>query len=176
MTTTEKLQRETNFLQSLHKRIENDNGAKADFKRALTGEPRYLRKLYSVILNYPVVLPEKSEWRRKHIWIPVACLSVFYPQPIREKMNNFGYSCQKLYKASNSEGTVTRFRALLDTALVDIQTPLTALVRQMKPKEIPIDYPQLISDLSQWEHPNQYIQDNWARTFWSVHSEDTEQD
>jgi CRISPR system Cascade subunit CasB len=47
-----------------------------------------------------------------------------------------------------------------------MQPPLTALVRQMKSKGIAIDYPKLLADLRQWEHPNQYIQDHWARVFW----------
>jgi CRISPR system Cascade subunit CasB len=173
MTITEKLQRETDFLKSLHKRIENDNGAKAAFKRALSGESNHLRHIYAFVLLY---LGGVSEWKQNYIWIPIACLSVYYPQPIREKIHDFGYSCWKLNQGSNSKGTERRFKALLDTDLVDIQSPLNALVRQMKSKEIPIDYPQLISDLSQWEHPNQYIQDRWARTFWGVHSDDNEQD
>jgi CRISPR system Cascade subunit CasB len=56
----------------------------------------------------------------------------------------------------------------LDLALADIQAPLANLVRQIKTKEIAIDYPQLLADLRRWEHPDQYIQDNWARAFWGV--------
>ena len=158
-----RLEYETHFLQSVSDRIKNDNGAKADFKRALSGEPTHIRKVYPVVLPY---LGNTSEREQEQIWIPVACLSVYYPST--QKIGNFGHSCRGLATATNSEGADRRFRALLDLALADIQSPLTALVRQMKSKKIAIGYPQLLADLRQWEHPNQYIQDRWARAFWGA--------
>jgi CRISPR system Cascade subunit CasB len=163
--TRNQLESEIRFLQLVSDRIKNDNGAKADFKRALSGEPEHLRQVYPCVLPY---VGTTSEWEQKQIWIPVVCLSVYYPQAIREveKQRNFGYSCRGLATATNSDGADRRFRALLDLALTDISSPLTALVRQMKSKGITIDYAKLLADLRQWEHPNQYIQDQWARTFW----------
>lgn len=163
--TSSHLERQNRFLESLHKRIANDKGAEADLKRALSGEAKHLRNIYSLILPY---LGGISDWKQDNIWIPIACLSVYYPQYLREKQNNFGYSCHQLANKTESKGIERRFRALLDTALADIKTPITALVRQMKSKEIAIDYPQLIYDFERWEHPDQYIQDKWARTFWGV--------
>uniref|UniRef100_B8HWI0 CRISPR-associated protein, Cse2 family n=1 Tax=Cyanothece sp. (strain PCC 7425 / ATCC 29141) TaxID=395961 RepID=B8HWI0_CYAP4 len=161
------LEHERRFLQAVSGRTCKDNGAKADFKRALSGEPEHLRKVYPFVLPY---IGSTSEWEQEHIWIPVACLSVYYPQPIREakKQKNFGYSGRGLANATSSKGVDRRFRALLDLALVDIKSPLTALVRQMRSKEVAIDYPKLLADLRQWEHPNQYVQDQWARAFWNV--------
>jgi CRISPR system Cascade subunit CasB len=178
MTTTQtssrpSLERETKFLQAIRDRIKHDNGAKADFKRALSGEPKHIRKIHIYVLPYIGKLRDSEREQKRQeeqIWIPVACLSVFYPQPFREgeKQRNFGHSCRSLAAATNSKGAERRFRALLDLTLSDIQSPLTALVRQMKTKEVAIDYPQLIADLRRWEHPDQYIQDQWARTFWGV--------
>jgi CRISPR system Cascade subunit CasB len=170
MTTTQtrnRLERELTFLQGISDRIDRDTGAKADFKRALSGESTHIRKLYKYVLPY---LGNVPEWEQDTIWIPVACLSVFYPQPFREteKHHNFGHSCRNLAHKTESKGADRRFRALLDLALTDIQPPLAALVRQMKMQEIAIDYPQLLADLRRWEHPDQYIQDKWARTFWGA--------
>jgi CRISPR system Cascade subunit CasB len=161
------LEHEIRFLKSVSDRISKDNGAKADFKRALSGEPEHIRKVYPFVLPY---LGSASEWEQEQIWIPLACLSVYYPQTLREaeKQRNFGCSCSGLAKATNSDGADRRFRALLDIALTDIRSPLTALVRQMKSKGIAIDYPKLLADLRRWEHPNQYIQDQWARAFWGT--------
>jgi CRISPR system Cascade subunit CasB len=168
MTTTKTpnsyLERQTKFLESLHRRIKDDNGAKATFKRALSGEERHIRNTYSMVLPYLEGIHE----RQQEIWIFVASLSVYYPQTIREKQQNFGSSCRGLANNTQSEGADRRFRALLDTALEDIQSPLTALVRQIKTKEVRIDYPKLLADLCQWDHPDQYIQDRWARTFWGA--------
>lgn len=170
MTTTQtklgRFERTTKFLESLHHRIDSDNGAKAVLKRALSGEPKHIRAIY------PMVLPSLesiSEWQQD-VWILVACLSVYYPQDMRKEQKNFGHSCRELANTTQSKGANRRFRSLLDTSLSDVRSPLTALVRQIKSKEIRIDYPLLIVDLCQWEYPDQYIQDQWARTFWGASS------
>ncbi len=174
-TTRNRLDREIRFLKSVSDRITQDNGAKADFKRTLSGEPEHIRKVYPFVLPYIGTI---SEWEQERIWIPIACLLVYYPQPIREadQQKSFGHSCRGLATATTSDGANRRFRALLDLALTDIQSPLIALVRQMKSKGIVIDYPKLIADLRQWEHADQYIQDQWARAFWGSVSTDQSQE
>lgn len=164
---------ETRFLESVKARADKDNGVKATFKRAMSGEPEHIRKVYEFVLTH---IGNASEWEQDHIWIPVACLSIYYPQTLRkpeqQRQRNFGHSCRGLVTATNSDGADRRFRALLDLSATDIQSPLTALVRQMKSKGIVIDYAQLLADLRQWEHADQYIQDRWARAFWGATSPD----
>ncbi|MGB7414624.1 MAG: type I-E CRISPR-associated protein Cse2/CasB [Thermosynechococcaceae cyanobacterium] len=132
MTPTQapRLERQTQFLENLHRLFKDDNGAKAVFKRTLSGEERHLRNTYSMVLSYIPELPQYLQ----DIWILVACLSFYYPQTIREEQRNFGYSCHGLANATRSEGADRRFRALLDTSLGDLRSPLTALVRQIKIK------------------------------------------
>jgi CRISPR system Cascade subunit CasB len=164
-TKSQQLERAEKFLASLHQRIANDTGAKADLKRALSGEERHLRNTYALVLPYL----GDVEWQQD-VWILVAALSAYYPQDIRPEQRNFGFSCRNIDPSNDSGGADRRFRALLDTSLTDIRSPLTNLVRQMKSKGIRVDYPQLLVDLLQWEHSNQYIQDRWARTFWGATS------
>jgi CRISPR system Cascade subunit CasB len=163
-TTTPYLEREISFLTSLQKRTENDNGAKAALKRALSGEPRHFRNVYSLILPYLEGIPK---WQQDH-WLFVASLSVYYPQSIKENHRDFGHSCRQLANKTESGGTERRFKALLDTAIADLHLPIAALIRQLKSKEVSIDYPKLIADVCRWDHPDQYIQDQWARTFWGA--------
>jgi CRISPR system Cascade subunit CasB len=157
-----------------------DNGAKAVLKRAMSGEPRHSYKTREFLPP----IGEKSLWEEKHIWIPVACLSIFYPQSISKakQRKNFGHSCWLLqqeiqHDSPDAKGVARRFRALLDTPLEDIQAPLASLVRQMKQKKFKktvIDYPKLIEDLCRWEYPEKNIQDNWARAFWGASNIDEE--
>jgi CRISPR system Cascade subunit CasB len=175
ITTTDKpkyLARQTQFLEDLHCEIKNDNGAKAMLRRAISGEERHIRNASSIIWRH---MPD-IKYQQKN-WIFVACLSVYYPQALdRDDPKNFGYSCHGLANATNSAGAERRFRALLDTTAEDLQSPLTSLVRQIKSKDIRLDYPQLLSDLCRWDYPDQYIQvqDRWARTFWGASSADEE--
>lgn len=154
------------FLEFVQQKIETDNGAKATLKRALTGEARHLRAVYPIVL-YP--LERTGIQYNQDEWIFVACLLAYYPQSIDgHDKRNFGQSARGLTGEGNSGGADRRFRALLDTSLADLRSPLAALVRLMKSNGIAINYPKLIIDLCRWEHPDQYVQDQWARTFWGA--------
>jgi CRISPR system Cascade subunit CasB len=182
-------EQEIKFLKSLQKHLEiqlpehlnvygkEDKAAKAAFKRALSGEPEHLRKIYEFVLPH---FTYQKPYQQDKVWIPVACLYVFYPQHIEEdeesRRRSFGISCRGLATATSSEGADRRFKAFLDMSLEDLRSPLNALVRQMKSKGIAIDYPKLIADLQRWEHPNQFIQDQWARDFWGVHKPQDEEE
>jgi len=165
MTITEKkspTEGARKILESIERNIKNDNGAKASLKRVLTGEPRHIRAVYSIVLPYLGGIEYNLDK-----WIFVTALLAYYPQKLdRNLPKNFGSSASGLASETNSKGADRRFRALLDTSIEDIRSPLSALVRQMKIKEIAIDYPQLIIDLCRWDLPDQDVQDDWARSFW----------
>jgi CRISPR system Cascade subunit CasB len=157
-----KLERERKFLQAIEGTINKDNGAKADLKRSLSGEIKHIRSTYPIIFRYLGGIEYNQDE-----WILVAGLFAYYPQKLdRDSPKNFGSSSRGLALANKSEGADRRFRALLDTSIEDIRSPLIALIRQIKSKDIAIDYPQLLADLCRWEHPNEYIQDRWAKSFW----------
>jgi CRISPR system Cascade subunit CasB len=91
MTTTKtekspQLERAEKFFTSLRLRIDKDSGAKAELKRALSGEERHIRNTYALVLPY---LGEVKEWQQD-VWILVAALSAYYPQEIRTEQRNFG--------------------------------------------------------------------------------------
>lgn len=175
-STLTMLDRAADFLENLHRRIVNDNGAKAALKRAMSGEEAHIRKIYCFVLEDLERRGITSKWEQDNIWIPVACLFAYYlpkldrdnPKLDCDKPGNFGHSTRALANATDSEGADRRFRALLDTSLEDLRSPLSSLVRLMKSKNIVINYPLLIADLRQWSHPDQYIQDKWARAFWGA--------
>jgi len=157
-----RLERAKTFLDSIKQRTKHDSGAKATLKRALSGEARHVRHTYPFLLPYLDGIPE---WQLD-IWIFSACLAIYHDQEHPPDSGNFAQSCLALQNKVPSQGPERRFRALLDTALADIQSPITALVRQFKRQDIKVYYPQLIADLCNWDHPDQFIQDRWARTFW----------
>jgi CRISPR system Cascade subunit CasB len=173
MTTTPKssrLERATTFLDNLRQRIKNDSGAKATLKRALSGDKHHIRRTYPFLLPSLEGIPE----RQKDIWIFVACLDIYHDQDKEPAPRNFAQSCLDLQNKVPSQGPERRFRTLLDTALVDIQSPITALVRQFKSQEVKVYYPQLILDLCNWDHPDQFVQDHWAKTFWRAFSHNSD--
>lgn len=159
-----RLERAITYLDSLKKRIKNDSGAKATLRRALSGEKYHVRRTYPFLLPY---LEGISEWQQDR-WIFVACLCIYHDQNPEPAPRSFAQSCLELQNKVPSKGPERRFCTLLDTALADIQSPLTALVRQFKSQEVKVYYPRLIVDLDNWDHSDQFVQDQWAKTFWRV--------
>ena len=168
------LKRATEVLEQIQASIKNDSGAKADLKRSLTGEPRHRRAVYPLILRY---LSETETQYHLEQWLLVTGFLGYYPQNLHpENRLTFGDSARKLLTEGSSKGPERRFRALLETSLEDLRSPLTAMVRLMKSNNIPINYPQLLVDLKYWEHPDQFIQDKWARAFWNAPRTETNKD
>jgi CRISPR system Cascade subunit CasB len=165
------VQHTAEVLERIQKSINNDSGAKADLKRALTGEPRHQRAAYPIVLRY---LSEKEAQYNLDQWLWVTGFLAYYEQPINpENKTTFGDSARRLKDDNSSGGPERRFRALLETSIEDLRSPLTSMVRLMKSKKIAINYPQLVVDLCRWNHPDQYIQDKWARAFWNAPKPDT---
>ncbi len=161
--------REAKFLAEVRKRAKADTGVKAAFKRALSGERHHLRKVYPFVLPYL----EGIHGQQQEIWIFVACLAVYHDQDAAGKgaraEYSFARSCWDLHSAGKSKGPERRFKALLETDLANIQSPIAALVRLIKnhdERKIWVDYPKLIQDLCRWDHPDQRVQDRWAMDFW----------
>ena len=160
------LKRATGILDQIQASIEKDSGAKADLKRSLTGELRHRRAVYPLILRH---LSETEVQYNLEQWLLVTGFLGYYRQNLHpENRLTFGDSARKLLTEGSSKGPERRFRTLLETSLEDLRSPLTAMVRLMKSKGIPIDYSQLLVDLKYWEHPDQFIQDKWARAFWNA--------
>jgi CRISPR type I-E-associated protein CasB/Cse2 len=171
-TTPSAVQRAATVLSQIHTAIKHDSGVEATLKRTLTGEPRHQRASYPIII--PVILHEFDEEEAQyHLeqWLWVTGFLAYYPQDINpESKLTFGDSARQLKTEDSSKGPERRFRSLLETSLEDLRSPLTAMVRLMRSskKKVVISYPQLLVDLSRWEHPDQYIQDKWARAFWNA--------
>lgn len=175
------LQHAVKVLTNIQQAIKKDSGAKADLKRSLTGEARHQRAVYSIVLRELGEVDAKynkadAKYRLDQ-WLWVTGFLAYYDQPISpETKTNFGDSARRLKDENSSKGAERRFRALLETSLEDLRSPLTSMVRLMKSKKVAINYPQLVVDLTGWNHPDQYIQDKWARSFWRApqveHSED----
>ena len=152
-------------LEKIKNAIQKDSGTKADLKRALTGEPRHQRAAYPIVLRF--LSQEEADYNLDQ-WLWVTGFLAYYDQNLSpEHKTNFGDSARRLKDANSSDGPDRRFRALLETSIEDLRSPLTSMVRLMKSKKVNINYPQLIVDLKYWNHPDQYIQDRWARSFWS---------
>jgi hypothetical protein len=90
-------------LERIQKSIKNDSGAKADLKRALTGEPRHQRAAYPIVLRY---LGETDAQYNLDQWLWVTGFLAYYEQAIDPANNmTFGDSARRLKDENSSGGT-----------------------------------------------------------------------
>ncbi|MDG2991566.1 type I-E CRISPR-associated protein Cse2/CasB [Candidatus Synechococcus calcipolaris G9] len=163
--------------------IKQNKGARAALKNVLKGDTKHLIDTYSTVLkplqDVGIDYQPEQPSDKGRLWIFVAGLFAHYPQPIEQKYRgNFGNSCWLLQqeirrKNPDAKGIERRFHSLLDTDLGYLQSPLSALLRQMKAKDVVVNYPKLIADLHWWDRADKRVQDQWARAFWMTSSSDS---
>ncbi len=69
-----------------------------------------------------------------------------------------------------------RFRALLGTARADLDVHLRHLVGLASAEGAGLDWRDLRRAVRSWDHPDRYIQRQWARTFWGPAYEESQQE
>lgn len=94
---------------------------------------------------------------------------------------DFGRTWKKAIAGNNSKSIGRRFNILLEsefdphTGEGDLPYRLRQMVRYAVSKKVGVDWPQLLNDLKNWNHPDKFVQKRWARSFFAVESSDDEQ-
>ena len=70
-------------------------------------------------------------------------------------------------RIKGSESLEKRFISLLDAQGNELIQRLREVIGLAKSQEIPIDYGSLLRDILSWENPDQAVQFQWARDYWS---------
>ena len=87
--------------------------------------------------------------------------------PDRLWETNFGSSYRKLRNISNNPDSIERrFSELLTKEPEALHEHLRHSMSLLKGSSIPIDWTQLIRDLTRWRNPDKRVQRSWARSFW----------
>ncbi len=148
------------FIESLRDlRRREDRGALATLRRGLRQEVPYEAYRY---------LPADLKPWDEDAALLVA--SLFALHPGEGGSGNLGAAFGKIPERSDS--TQRRFMALLNCHGEDLRNHLRQAVSLLKSKEVPIDWCQLLEDVLHWDHPDHYVQKNWAKRYWTKQKED----
>ncbi|BBG66617.1 CRISPR-associated protein, Cse2 family [Hydrogenimonas sp.] len=151
---------EYSFIEYLEK-LEEDRGAMAALRRGLgkaSGDPEMYRYVVPFLDRY-----RSNDW----IYFTIAALYGYHHDPTIEDGRNLGASMGALER---NDSLQWRFSWLLDSQSDELPSRLKSVVSLLKSKNIPIDYRRLLRDLLAWEHPDRYVQLNWARSFYQTES------
>jgi len=142
--------------------MREDRGALAALRRGLGQAPGAVAGMYPHVVPW---LPANTSRRQEDAYYLVASLYALHPAP-----GGTGNVGDHFARARDPQGDSTalerRFVALLASHPDDLGTGLRQAVSFLRSKEIPIAWHALMSDVLAWDHPERYVQRNWARSFW----------
>lgn len=194
-TSEDKLSSERRFLDSVRGWHTSDLGRLAVLRRN-AGEPLSQQRGASWLYAYLPESPRSQEAR-----FLVATLFAFDRPALESKRQavtgNLGASMHRLWldtkAATDAEATkpdssvARRFGILLDADYDPDdsqtggelpfrlrQTVRLILAHAKSAGECWIHWPQLIRDIQNWNHPDKYVQKNWARAFYAPHLQTAE--
>lgn len=145
------------------KELREDRGALAALRRGLGRAPGLAPEMYPYVVPW---LPERPYRQQEAAYYLVASLFAFHPLLTSE--GNLGAHLAGAIANENSRQAVERrFVALLSAHPDDLGALLRHTISFLKSQERPVNWSQLLNDLCAWDHPDRYIQKNWARAFWA---------
>jgi CRISPR system Cascade subunit CasB len=106
----------------------------------------------------------------------IAQLFAFHPcwfeRVTSDRRPDLGESFRRLARATATkpdeipEPVQRRFEALLAAHADDLPYQLRQAISLLKAKEIPVDWPQLLADLSAWSYQDHPVQFQWSRSLY----------
>jgi CRISPR system Cascade subunit CasB len=147
---------------------EPDRAALAALRRGLGRRPGEIAEPYRVLLTLPDARP--APWQEDACFL-VAGLFAWHLIPWRESTDgptNLGESLRRHANARPGNGAERRFVALLNAGYEDLPVHLRHVVGLLRASETPIDYAQLLRDVTDraWNAESRYVQRAWSRAFW----------
>lgn len=159
---------------------EGRRGALADLRRGLSEPPATAPVMFSYVARW---VPEEARysWNEK-VYYLIGALFAYYQSGsgVESKrktiQGNFGDHCRIAgLKESQSASFEARFVALLKANPEDLPVVLRQMVSLLKSADVPINWDKLFHDLCHWNSESQYVQRQWANSYWSSRKRDDEE-
>jgi len=111
------------------------------------------------------LLPYNVPHQQEEIYFLVATL---FPLAEGNSKDDLGGSLKRArQEKKNAKGLDRRVEILLDADLTQIPFRLRQVVHFLKSNRVPVNWPGLLSDLLYWTHPDRFVQQRWARSYFA---------
>ncbi|PJF22971.1 MAG: type I-E CRISPR-associated protein Cse2/CasB [Phototrophicales bacterium] len=146
------------FVEFLEKHAE-DRAMLAELRRGLGREPGEVPGMF------PYVIPfVHNSYDEANIYL---IASLFALHPSSTGKGNMGEHLYTLTQAvGDDDATTRRFVQLLRQSRDSLDVPLRQHISMLKSKDIAVNWNQLLRDLHYWEHPDHFVQKQWAAAYW----------
>ncbi|NLO07689.1 MAG: type I-E CRISPR-associated protein Cse2/CasB [candidate division WS1 bacterium] len=162
---------QTKFAKYLESLAGRDNrAALAHLRRGLGKPPGTAPEMF------PIVVPWTSSMRDWDADAYYVVAALFGAHPMAAQKGNFGDTCRiahgkrrSAHGSADEEGVDSlerRFVAMLNAHPDDLQWHLRHAVELASGAEVPVNWAELLYDLSHWSHPDRFVQRKWANSYW----------
>lgn len=142
----------------------NNRAALANLRRSLSFAPGTWPKAFQYVESVPKL---GEGWRREVAYLVAGLFALAQGEP---GSGNLGESMKRFARTTDSKSVEQRFIALLEADRDELPHRLRQIVTLLKSGGVGIHWDRLYSDLRQWNHPDKYIQQAWARSFYAYNS------
>lgn len=136
-----------------------DAGDRARLKR---NAGKTLAEGHDVLGLFYRLLPKGIPAYQEEVYFLVATL---FPLADGGAENDLGVSLYRAQSVKNNKGLDRRVENLLDADLAQLHFRLRQTIHFLQSCRVHVNWRQLLVDLLQWDHPNRYVQQRWARSY-----------
>lgn len=96
-------------------------------------------------------------------------VATLFPLAAPTEKGNLGDALHHLRTQENekSQGLDRRFEVLLDASPEQIPYYLRQMVRMLAARDVPLNWAELLADLTRWNHADRFVQTKWARSYFA---------
>ena len=170
------------FIEYLYSLCANGRrGALADLRRGLSDPPGSSSVMFPYVARW---VPEDARftWTEK-VYYLIAALFAYYQSGSgvisKQKLfqGNMGDHCLKaVQNKMKSASFEMRFSALLKANSDDLPILMRQMVSLLKSADVAVNWNQLFYDLCRWNSNSQYIQRQWANSYWAYQKPTVDED
>ena len=141
-------------------RLQNlDAGDRAKFKRSAG---KTLAEARDVMGLFYSLLPHGVPQYQEEVYFLVATL---FPLAGEGGKGDLGAALNQAQNMKNNKGLDRRVEVLLDADLTQLHFRLRQSIHFLQSCRVNVNWLQLLDDLCHWDHPDRYIQQRWARSY-----------
>lgn len=158
------------FVAYLQNLAERDSAAMARLRRSLSSDPGTELAVYPYVERFAAPDWGVSDARRLALYV----VAGLYARHLRHGRSSFAQAFGTLARSRESASLEKRFVALLGADAEGLPIHLRHAFSLLKAKELPVDYCQLLKDLSWWLNPRleqsrrDALRQSWARAFYRI--------
>ncbi len=142
--------------------LRDDRAALAALRRGLGQPPGTVASMCPYVVRW---LPQEGYRWQEAAYYTVAALFAYHPT--EGGVGNMGDHLARTRPPQGDDTAIERrFTALLAAHPDDLGFYLRQAISFLRSKEVPVNWSQLLSDILAWDHPDRYVQQRWARSFW----------